>query len=194
MTGLPAQLSRCVSGLIVGWFHLLQATQAYVAGQKALAKELGSKGRWHADQMRAAHSSASETIFNQRNAGGRPASQQGGLGAVSSHLLSKQRLMMASFMDTSGCTCPCSTGCITSQGVYALQKCVPMWEMSWGRCPSFSSVTQTIPGFQTLTCLGGCVVSPPPPPDQDMPCALGLWTAYVKSQLELTLACLDREV
>ena len=62
-----------------------QATQAYVAGQKALAKELGSKGRWHADQMRAAHSSASQAIFSQRNAGSRP-SLQGAHCALEAHM------------------------------------------------------------------------------------------------------------
>jgi hypothetical protein len=48
-----------------------QATQAYLAGNKALAKELGAKGRWHAQQMLDAHTSASETIFRQRNKGAR---------------------------------------------------------------------------------------------------------------------------
>jgi hypothetical protein len=47
-----------------------QATQAYLAGNKALAKELGAKGRWHAEQMSAAHTSASEAIFRQRNSRG----------------------------------------------------------------------------------------------------------------------------
>ncbi|BDA46483.1 probable polyadenylate-binding protein-interacting protein 7 at C-terminar half [Coccomyxa sp. Obi] len=44
-----------------------QATQAYLGGDKALAKELGAKGRWHAQQMAAAHSEASEAIFRARN-------------------------------------------------------------------------------------------------------------------------------
>ena len=45
----------------------MQATQAYLVGNKALAKELGAKGRHHSDQMKAAHASASESIFQQRN-------------------------------------------------------------------------------------------------------------------------------
>ena len=45
----------------------LQATQAYLVGNKALAKELGAKGRHHSDEMKAAHAAASETIFQQRN-------------------------------------------------------------------------------------------------------------------------------
>ena len=45
----------------------LQATQAYLEGDKALAKKLGANGRWHAAQMAKAHKAASEDIFRQRN-------------------------------------------------------------------------------------------------------------------------------
>ena len=45
----------------------LQATQAYLAGNKAAAKELGAKGREHSEQMKKAHAAASENIFQQRN-------------------------------------------------------------------------------------------------------------------------------
>lgn len=45
----------------------LQATQAYLEGDKALAKKLGANGRWHAAQMAKAHAAASEYIFRQRN-------------------------------------------------------------------------------------------------------------------------------
>jgi hypothetical protein len=45
----------------------LQATQAYLEGDKALAKKLGANGRWHAAQMAKAHAAASEDIFRQRN-------------------------------------------------------------------------------------------------------------------------------
>lgn len=45
-----------------------QATQAYLAGNKALAKELGAKGRWHNVQMKAAHAEAAATTFYSRNA------------------------------------------------------------------------------------------------------------------------------
>ena len=58
----------------------MQATQAFLAGDKALAKELGGKGRWHADQMQAAHASASESIFKQRNARGSAAGNASVLG------------------------------------------------------------------------------------------------------------------
>ena len=44
-----------------------QATQAYIAGNKALAKELGAKGRWHAAQMASAHAQASSSIYRARN-------------------------------------------------------------------------------------------------------------------------------
>jgi hypothetical protein len=45
-----------------------QATQAYLSGNKALAKELSRKGRTHAQAMRAAHDVAAGTIFRERNA------------------------------------------------------------------------------------------------------------------------------
>jgi hypothetical protein len=45
-----------------------QATQAYLTGNKALAKELSRKGRNHAQAMRAAHDEAAGTIFKERNA------------------------------------------------------------------------------------------------------------------------------
>lgn len=45
-----------------------QATQAYLTGNKALAKELSRKGRNHARDMRAAHDEAAGSIFRERNA------------------------------------------------------------------------------------------------------------------------------
>jgi hypothetical protein len=45
---------------------LNQARQAYLSGNKALAKELSAKGQWHNEQMKAAHSKAGEAIFWQR--------------------------------------------------------------------------------------------------------------------------------
>ncbi|KAJ7517478.1 hypothetical protein O6H91_21G025700 [Diphasiastrum complanatum] len=47
-----------------------QARQAYLVGNKALAKELSAKGQWHNEQMKAAHSKAGEAIFRQRNTSG----------------------------------------------------------------------------------------------------------------------------
>lgn len=44
-----------------------QATQAYMAGNKALAKDLSAKGQWHNEQMKAAHAKAGDAIFRQRN-------------------------------------------------------------------------------------------------------------------------------
>jgi hypothetical protein len=44
-----------------------QATQAYLSGNKALAKDLSRKGREHARLMAAAHATAAETIFRERN-------------------------------------------------------------------------------------------------------------------------------
>ncbi|KAL6536213.1 hypothetical protein OROGR_012785 [Orobanche gracilis] len=44
-----------------------QARQAYLIGNKALAKELSIKGQLHNMQMKAAHEKAQETIYRQRN-------------------------------------------------------------------------------------------------------------------------------
>ncbi|KAH6774163.1 CTC-interacting domain 7 [Perilla frutescens var. frutescens] len=44
-----------------------QARQAYLVGNKALAKELSIKGQLHNMQMKAAHGKAHETIYRQRN-------------------------------------------------------------------------------------------------------------------------------
>jgi DNA-nicking Smr family endonuclease len=43
--------------------------QAFLAGNKALAKELGAKGRAAAESMRAAHDTASQQIYRSRNQG-----------------------------------------------------------------------------------------------------------------------------
>lgn len=45
-----------------------QATAAYLAGNKAAAKEMGRRGRWHNEQMKAAHSAAAAETFSRRNA------------------------------------------------------------------------------------------------------------------------------
>lgn len=51
-------------------YHLLnclkQAQQAYLVGNKALAKELSVKGQLHNMQMKAAHEKAQESIYHQR--------------------------------------------------------------------------------------------------------------------------------
>ncbi|KAI3827698.1 hypothetical protein L1987_01781 [Smallanthus sonchifolius] len=44
-----------------------QVRQAYLVGQKALAKELSAKGQLHNMHMKAAHEKAQESIYNQRN-------------------------------------------------------------------------------------------------------------------------------
>jgi hypothetical protein len=44
-----------------------QATQAYLAGDRRLARELGAKGRWHGEQMHAAHAAAAAEIFARHN-------------------------------------------------------------------------------------------------------------------------------
>ncbi|KAK4419893.1 Polyadenylate-binding protein-interacting protein 7 [Sesamum alatum] len=46
-----------------------QARQAYLIGNKALAKELSIKGHLHNMQMKAAHGKAQESIYRQRNPG-----------------------------------------------------------------------------------------------------------------------------
>jgi len=45
------------------------ATRAFQAGNKAAAKELGRKGRWHNEQMKALHEVAARETFRQRNSG-----------------------------------------------------------------------------------------------------------------------------
>ncbi|TVU12203.1 hypothetical protein EJB05_45836, partial [Eragrostis curvula] len=50
-----------------------QARQAYLVGNKALAKELSMKGQAYNAQMKAAHEKAREAIYRQRN----PSSQRG---------------------------------------------------------------------------------------------------------------------
>ncbi|KAK9741737.1 hypothetical protein RND81_03G124900 [Saponaria officinalis] len=45
-----------------------QARQAYLVGNKALAKELSVKGHLHNMQMKAAHCKAGESIYRERNA------------------------------------------------------------------------------------------------------------------------------
>ena len=44
-----------------------QARQAYLVGNKALAKELSMKGQAYNTQMKAAHEKAREAIYRQRN-------------------------------------------------------------------------------------------------------------------------------
>jgi hypothetical protein len=44
-----------------------QARQAYLVGNKALAKELSDKGKLHNVHMKAAHGKAQESIYRQRN-------------------------------------------------------------------------------------------------------------------------------
>ncbi|KAK3027513.1 hypothetical protein RJ639_040228 [Escallonia herrerae] len=44
-----------------------QARQAYLIGNKGLAKELSVKGQLHSMQMKAAHGKAQESIYRQRN-------------------------------------------------------------------------------------------------------------------------------
>lgn len=46
---------------------LMRATQAYLAGDGALAKELSRQGREHAEQAEALHADAAESIFESRN-------------------------------------------------------------------------------------------------------------------------------
>ncbi|CAI0448290.1 unnamed protein product [Linum tenue] len=47
-----------------------QARQAYLIGNKALAKELSVKGQLHNVQMKTAHGKAQDSIYRQRNQGG----------------------------------------------------------------------------------------------------------------------------
>nr|CAB3469882.1 unnamed protein product [Digitaria exilis] len=57
------------------------ARQAYLIGNKALAKELSMKGQAYNAQMKAAHEKAREAIYRQRN----PVSQRGGEGLIDLH-------------------------------------------------------------------------------------------------------------
>ncbi|KAK3286252.1 hypothetical protein CYMTET_6182 [Cymbomonas tetramitiformis] len=58
--------------------YFQQATSAFLAGNKALAKDLAHKGRWHAEQMKNAHAAASEAIYHSRNAAQDPATGRAG--------------------------------------------------------------------------------------------------------------------
>ena len=58
-----------------------QATRAYQAGDRRLAKELGARGRWHNERMREAHEAAAAATFERRNAhAGATATHPGGGG------------------------------------------------------------------------------------------------------------------
>lgn len=46
--------------------YYIQARQAYLIGNKALAKELSVKGQLHNMHMKAAHGKAQESIYRQR--------------------------------------------------------------------------------------------------------------------------------
>ena len=58
-----------------------QATQAYLVGNKALAKELGAKGRFHNEQMKAAHAVAAADTFSRRNTAAVAALEKAGSGS-----------------------------------------------------------------------------------------------------------------
>uniref|UniRef100_A0A061R9C0 Protein ctc-interacting domain 7-like n=1 Tax=Tetraselmis sp. GSL018 TaxID=582737 RepID=A0A061R9C0_9CHLO len=47
--------------------YFQQATQAYLSGNRALAKELGAKGRAAGEAMKEAHEAASQQIYHSRN-------------------------------------------------------------------------------------------------------------------------------
>ncbi|CAL0332206.1 unnamed protein product [Lupinus luteus] len=57
-----------------------QARQAYLIGNKALAKELSAKGQAHNTHMKAAHGKAQESIYRQRNPAGSQMLQVNGRG------------------------------------------------------------------------------------------------------------------
>ncbi|KAL3497405.1 hypothetical protein ACH5RR_040137 [Cinchona calisaya] len=57
-----------------------QARQAYLVGNKALAKELSVKGQLHNMQMKAAHAKAQDSIYHQRNPGTPDIQQANGRG------------------------------------------------------------------------------------------------------------------
>lgn len=52
--------------LIEMFVLIIQARQAYLMGNKALAKELSVKGQLYNLQMKAAHNKAQESIYRQR--------------------------------------------------------------------------------------------------------------------------------
>lgn len=52
--------------LQLSFISLWQARQAYLLGNKALAKELSLKGQLYNMQMKAAHEKAKETIYQKR--------------------------------------------------------------------------------------------------------------------------------
>jgi hypothetical protein len=62
--------------------HFQQATAAYLAGNRALAKELGRRGREHNEAMHAAHAAAASDTFSRRNAATLATAGGGGGGGV----------------------------------------------------------------------------------------------------------------
>lgn len=56
----------CTLAFVICFVTEKQARQAYLIGNKALAKELSDKGKLHNVQMKAAHGKAQESIYRQR--------------------------------------------------------------------------------------------------------------------------------
>lgn len=61
--------------------YFMQATQAYLAGNRKLAKELGAKGRAANEAMKSAHAQASSTIYRARNSAAAAQQQRVGGGS-----------------------------------------------------------------------------------------------------------------
>lgn len=59
-----------------------QATRAYLAGNKALARELSARGREHGERMSAEHQAAAARIFDARNAPHRGAPRRADIGCT----------------------------------------------------------------------------------------------------------------
>lgn len=59
-------ICRIILALVICFVTEKQARQAYLVGNKALAKELSDKGKLHNVHMKAAHGKAQESIYRQR--------------------------------------------------------------------------------------------------------------------------------
>ena len=60
---LAAQLIAYQVSEMFSTLHTFDMVAAYLGGNKALAKELSAKGRWHNDQMKEAHQSACKDTY-----------------------------------------------------------------------------------------------------------------------------------